>query len=136
MSDQGRRIEFNGKGPYLFPILAGLPEATLLEDHAVCLFRFEGLYLPVTLSACGPMAAALTEMSRADAGAEGEGMIPLDFDLSETLELPLLTGVAGTSSQHDDVVCIDVFFGETPARLRLSVPAAAVVGQILSQVAV
>lgn len=135
MTDQGQRIEFDGKGPYLFQVLSDPPEATLLADHRVCLFRFGGLYLPVALSACGPMAEALTEMSRADAGPEGEGMIPLEFDLDEPLELPLLTGVAGTSSQRGDVVRIDVFFGETEARLRLSVPAAAVIGQVLSQVA-
>ncbi|WP_272701631.1 hypothetical protein [Desulfovibrio sp. Fe33] len=135
MSDQGRRIEFGGDGPYLFQVLSDLPEAMLLEDHEVCLFRFNQLFLPVSLSACGPLADALTEMSQADAGPEREGMTPLEFDLSETLELPLLTGAAGTSFQFGDMIYLDVFFGETEARLCFSVPAAAIIGQILSQVA-
>lgn len=135
MSDQGRSIEFEGKGPYLFQVLSDPPEATLLEDHEVCLFRFGQLYLPVPLPACGPMAEALTEMSQAASGPEREGMIPVQFDLSETLELPPLTGVAGTSFQHDDVVYLDVLFGETEVRLCFSILAAAVIGQVLSQVA-
>ncbi|EGB16138.1 hypothetical protein DND132_2935 [Pseudodesulfovibrio mercurii] len=135
MTDQGQRIEFDGKGPYLFQVLADPPEATLLEDHEVCLFRFNQLFLPVALTACGPMAEALTEMSQAAVGPEREGMIPLEFDLSEPLELPLLTGVAGGSHQHGETVYLDVRFGETEARLCLSILAAAVVGQILSQVA-
>ena len=135
MSDQGQRIEFEAKGPYLFQVLADPPEAMLLEDHEVCLFQFDQLYLPVALSACGPMAEALTEMSQDASGPEREGMIPLQFDLSETLELPPLTGVAGTSYQHDDVIYLDVFFGETEARLCFSILAAAVIGQVLSQVA-
>jgi hypothetical protein len=135
VSDQGRRIEFGGDGPYLFQVLSDPPEATLLEDHEVCLFRFNQLYLPVSLSACASLADALTKMSQADMGPEREGMIPLEFDLSEMLELPLLTGVAGTSFQHGDMVYLDVLFGEAEGRLCFSVPAAAVVGQILSQVA-
>jgi hypothetical protein len=135
MSEEGRRIEFEGKGPYLFQVLSDPPEAMLLEDHEVCLFQFGQLYMPVALSACGPMAEALTEMSQAASGPAEEGMIPLQFDLAETLELPLLTGVAGTSRQHDDVVYLDVYFGETEARLCLSILAAAVIGQVLSQVA-
>lgn len=136
MSDQGRRIEFESRGPYLFQVLADPPEATLLEDHDICLFRFGRLYLPVALSACGPMAEALTRMSQAAAGPEREGAIPLRFDLSQTLELPPLTGVAGTSFQHDDVIYLDVLFGGAEARLCFSIPAAAVIGQILSQVGI
>jgi hypothetical protein len=135
VSDQGQRIEFEGKGPYLFQVLSDPPEAMLLEEHEVCLFQFGQLYLPVALSACGPMAEALTEMSQSASGPEREGMIPLQFDLSETLELPPLTGVAGTSCQHDDVIFLDVRFGEAEARLCFSILAAAVIGQVLSQVA-
>ena len=134
MSEEGRRIEFGDNGPYLFQELVEPPEAMLLEEHGVCLLQFGGLYLPVALSACGQVAAALTEMNQAAMGPEREGMIPLEFDLDETLELPLLTGAAGESFQHNETIYLDVYFGETQARLCFSILAAAVVGQILSQV--
>lgn len=134
MPDQGQRIEFGDNGPYLFQEIDARPEGMLLEDHAVCLLRFEGLHLPVSLPACAAMADALAEMTQAPMGPEREGMIPLEFDLAETLELPLLTSVAGESFQHGETVYLDVFFGETEARLCFSVPAAAGVAQILSQV--
>lgn len=134
MSDQGQRIEFGDNGPYLFQEIDVQPEGMLLEDHKVCLLRFEGLYLPVSLSACAPMAEALTEMSQAAMGPEREGMVPLEFDFNETLELPLLTSVAGESFQHGETVYLDAFFGETRARLCFSILTAAGVGQILSGV--
>ncbi|WP_316897754.1 hypothetical protein [Pseudodesulfovibrio indicus] len=134
MSDQGQRIEFGDSGPYLFQEIDVQPEGMLLEDHAVCLLQFDGLYLPVALAACAPMAEALTQMEQAAMGPEREGMVPLEFDLSETLELPLLTSVAGESFQHGETVYLDVFFGQTRARLCFSILTAAVVGQILSQV--
>ncbi|AMK12726.1 hypothetical protein [Pseudodesulfovibrio indicus] len=133
MSDQGQRIEFGDSGPYLFQEIDVQPEGMLLEDHAVCLLRFEGLYLPVALAACAPMAEALTQMEQTAMGPEREGMIPLEFDLSETLELPLLTSVAGESFQHGETVYLDVFFDQTRARLCFSILTAAAVGQILSQ---
>jgi hypothetical protein len=134
MSDQGRRIEFGDKGPYLFQTLDVEPQATLLDEHDVCLFQFGQLYLPVAVLACKPLADALSNLSTADMGPEREGMIPLDFDLSETTELPLVTAAAGESFQHGETVFMDVFFGDTSARLCFSVPTAAVVGQVLSQV--
>jgi len=134
MNDEGRRIEFGDKGPYLFQTLDVEPQAMLLDEHDVCLFRFGGLHLPVAGHACKPLADALSDLSPADMGPEREGMIPLEFDLAETTELPLLTGAAGESFQHGETVFMDVFFGGTAARLCFSVPAAAVVGQVLSQV--
>ncbi|MCJ2164407.1 MULTISPECIES: hypothetical protein [unclassified Pseudodesulfovibrio] len=134
MSDQDQRIEFGDKGPYLFQELSVEPQAMLLDEHQVCLFQFDQLFLPVALAACGPLAAALTEMSQAVMGPEREGMIPLEFDLSETTELPLLTGVDGDSFQHGDTVYLDVFFGATRARMCFSILTAAAVGQVLSQV--
>ena len=134
MSDQGQRIEFGDKGPYLFQTLDVEPQAMLLEEHEVCLFQFGQLHLPVAVQACKPLADALSNLSQADMGPEREGMIPLDFDLSETTELPLLTGCAGESFQHGETVFMDVFFGHTAARLCFAVPTAAVVGQVLSQV--
>ena len=134
MSDEGRRIEFGDKGPYLFQELTVEPQAMLLDDHEVCLFQFGGLYLPVALAACVPLADALSNMTQVAMGPERDGMIPLEFDLDETTELPLVTGSAGESFQHGETVFLDVFFGDTMARLCFSVPTAAVVGQVLSQV--
>ena len=134
MSDQDQRIEFGDKGPYLFQELAVEPQAMLLEEHDVCLLQFGQLFIPVALSACQPFAAALTEMSQTAVGPEREGMIPLEFDLAETTELPLLTGVAGESFQHGETVYLDVLFRQTEARLCFSILTAAAVGQILSQV--
>ncbi|BCS89602.1 hypothetical protein [Pseudodesulfovibrio sediminis] len=134
MSDDGQRIEFGTKGPYLLQELTEQPQAMLLEDHAVCLLQFGQLYLPVAVDACAVVAGALSNMSQADIGPEKEGMIPLDFDLSETTELPLLTGAAGESFQHGEMVYLDVHFGDTEARLCFSIMAAATVGQVLSQV--
>lgn len=134
MTEEGQRIEFDDKGPYLFQVLDTEVGAMLLEEHDVCLLQFGGLYLPVSLKACGPMAEALVNMSQASMGPEREGMSPVEFDLSETTELPLVTGSGSESFQHGDIVYVDVFFGETEGRLCFSVPVAAAVGQILSQV--
>lgn len=134
MSDEGQRIEFGNKGPYLFQELSVEPQAMLLDEHSVCLLQFDQLYLPVSLSACAALAGALSSMSQASMGPEREGMIPLEFDLSEVTELPLLTDAIRESWQHGDVVYLDVRFGETDARLCFSVKAAALVAQIVSQV--
>lgn len=134
MSDEGKRIEFGGPGPYLLQVLECQPQAMLLEEHAVCLLQFEQLYLPVSIPACKDMADGLSNMSQAAMGPEREGMTPVEFDLSEVTELPLVTGAASESFQHDDMVYMDVMFGDTAARLCLSILAAAVVGQSLSQV--
>lgn len=134
MSDEGQRIEFGDNGPYLFQVLDVEPQAMLLKEHDVCLLQFEQLYLPVSIEACGPLANALSNMSQASMGPERKGMIPLEFQLSKTTELPLITGAKGESYQHDDVVYLDVLFGEVEARLCFSVLSAANVGQILSQV--
>lgn len=134
MSEEGQRVEFGDKGPYLFQVLNVEPQAMLLEDHDVCLLQFGQLYIPVSLSACPVVAASLSNMSQASIGPEKEGMIPVEFDLSETTELPLVTGAAPESYQFDDGVYLDVFFGETQARLCFSIMAAAIVGQVLSQV--
>jgi len=134
MSDEGQRIEFGDDGPYLFQELTEEPQAMLLDEHDVCLLQFDQLYLPVALQACSPFANALSNMSQADMGPEREGMIPVDFDLSETTELPLVTSVDGESFQYGESVYLDVNFDNTKARLCLSVMAAATLGQILSQV--
>lgn len=134
MGNEGQRVEFGDKGPYLFQEFSIEPQAMLLAEHDVCLFQFGELFLPVALAACKPLADALSNMSQADMGPEREGMIPLEFDLAETTELPLVTGSAGESFQHGETVYLDVMFGETTGRLCFSVPAAAVVGQVLSQV--
>lgn len=134
MSDEGQRIEFGTQGPYLLQELTEQPQAMLLEDHDVCLLQFGQLFLPVALDACAAVTGALSNMSQAEIGPEKEGMIPLDFDLSETTELPLLTGAGGESFQHGETVYLDVYFGETKARLCFSIMAAAIVGQVLSQV--
>lgn len=134
MSDDGLRIEFDDNGPYLFDLLNGEAEAVLLDDHDVCLLQFGQLFLPVSLDACADMATSLTNMRQADMGPERKGMIPVDFDLEETTELPLLTGAAGESFQHNETVYLDVLFGDTQARLCFSILTAAMVGQILSQI--
>ena len=134
MAEQDQRIEFGDRGPYLFQELDVQVQAMLLEEHEVCLLQFGQLYLPVDLSACGGVAEALTNMSQSAMGPEREGMIPLEFDLAETTELPLLTAAAGTSFQHKETVYLDVLFGETEARLCFSILTAAQVGRILSQV--
>lgn len=133
MTDQGQRIEFDDAGPYLFQLLETEPQAMLLEDHPVCLLQFGQLYLPVSLDACTSVADALSNMSQAAMGPEREGMIPVAFDLDETTELPLLTGAASESFQHGETVYLDVEFGPTRARLCFSILAAALVGQIMSQ---
>ncbi|CCH48787.1 hypothetical protein [Pseudodesulfovibrio piezophilus] len=134
MSEEGQRIEFGDKGPYLFQVLAEPPQAMLLEDHDVCLLEFGQLYLPVSLDVCTSMAEGLANMSQAAMGPEKEGMIPVEFDLNETTELPLITWAAAESYQHEETIYMDVRFGETDARLCFSILAAATVGQILSQV--
>lgn len=134
MADEGQRIEFGDKGPYLFQILSEEPQAMLLDEHDVCLLQFGQLYLPVTLDACRQMADALSNMTQADIGPEREGMIPLDFDLSETTELPLLTGAADKSFQHGETVYLDVLFDETSGRLCFSVEAASTIARIFSQI--
>lgn len=134
MPDNEQRIEFGGAGPYLLQVLDGQPEAMLLDEHDVCLLQFGGLYLPVSLAACKPLADALANMSQAAMGPEREGMVPLDFDLSETTELPLVTGAEGESFQFGETIYMDVSFGDTVARLCFSILTAAAVGQVLSQV--
>lgn len=134
MSEQGERVEFGDRGPYLFQELAVEPQAMLLDEHDVCLFQFGGLYLPVAQAACRALADALSNMSPADMGPERTGMTPLDFDLDETTELPLLTGVAGESFQFGETVYLDVFFGDTAGRMCFAVQTAAMVAQVAAQV--
>lgn len=134
MSAEGQRVEFTDNGPYLFETLDVEPQAILLDEHEVCLLQFGQLYLPVSLSACAPLAACLSNMSQADMGPEREGMTPLAFDLDEVTELPLVTEVAEESFQHGETVYLDIAFGPTQARLCLSIKAAAMVGQAMSQV--
>ncbi|QGY39264.1 hypothetical protein GM415_03720 [Pseudodesulfovibrio cashew] len=133
MTEEGQRIEFGDGGPYLFQVLDVEVQGMLLEEHGVCLLQFGQLYLPVALDAAKGMAEALTNMSQAPIGPEKLGMIPVEFDLSETTELPLLTGTASESFQHDETVYMDVSFGDTKARLCFSILTAAGVGQTLSQ---
>lgn len=134
MSDEGQRVEFGDAGPYLFQVFEDQPQAMLLEDHEVCLLQFGQVYLPVSLEASHAMADGLSNMSQAEIGPEREGMIPVEFDLSETTELPLITGAAAESFQHGETVYMDVQFGDTVGRLCFSIMAAATVGQVLSQV--
>lgn len=134
MSEEGQRLEFGDKGPYLFETLTGEPEAMLLEEHEVCLFQFGQIYLPVALDAAKGLAGALSNMSQAAMGPEREGMTPVGLDLDGVMELPLLTGVADESFQYEDIVYLDVFFGETQARLCFSILGAAIIGQVTSQV--
>jgi len=134
MSDQGQRVEFGDKGPYLFQVLDIEVQAMLLEDHDVCLLQFGELYLPIALAACAPMAAALSNMSQATMGPERKGMIPVEFELDEATELPLITDSGNESWQFGEVVYMDVLFHETEARLCFSVQVAATIAQVLSQV--
>lgn len=134
MSDEGQRIEFDDKGPYLFDLLDGEPEAMLLEEHEVCLLQFDQLFLPVSLDACAAVANGLSNMSQANMGPERKGMIPVNFDTDETTELPLLTDAAAESFQHNETVYLDVQFGDTQVRLCFSILTAAIVGQVLSQI--
>ncbi len=134
MSEDGQRIEFGDKGPYLFQVLDSEVQAILLEDHDVCLLQFGELYLPVDLEICASMAAALANMAVADMGPERTGMTPVEFDVTETTELPLVTHCYPNSYQHGETVYMDVRFDETEARLCFSVPVAAAIGRILSQV--
>jgi hypothetical protein len=134
MSDEGQRIEFGDKGPYLMQCLDVPDQAMLLEDHPVCLFQFGGLYLPVGLDAGRAMAEGLSNMSQASMGPEREGMQPLEFDLEETVELPLVTGAADESFQFGETVYMDVHFGDTVVRLSLTVPAAAALARVLSEI--
>ena len=134
MADEGQRIEFDDKGPYLLERFEETTQAVLLEEHPVCLFQFGPVYLPVSLDVAAPMAAALANMSQSDAGPELEGMTPIGFDPDEALELPLITGTAAESFQHGETVFMDVRFGDTAARLCFSIPVAAMVGQVLSQI--
>lgn len=133
MSDEGQRIEFGKKGPYLFQLLDVEPQAMLLEEHDVCLLQFGQLYLPVSLEACKGMADSLSNMSQADMGPERTGMIPVEFDLEETTELPLISGTAGDSFQFNETIYMDVQFGDAAARLCFSIQTAAAVGQIMAQ---
>lgn len=134
MSEEGQRVEFGDKGPYLMQLLDLPDQAMLLEDHPVCLFQFGGLYLPVDLEAGRAMANGLSNMSTASMGPEREGMLPLEFDLEETVELPLITGAADESFQFEETIYMDVYFGDTAVRLCLTIPAAAAIGQALSQI--
>ena len=134
MSDEGQRIEFEGPGPYLFQLLDVEPQGTVLKEHEVCLLQFGQLYFPISIKACPEIASALADMSQSSKGAEEEGMTPLEFDLGNVTELPLVTGAKGGSFQNGDVVFIDVMFGESAARLQLSILAAAAMGQLLSLV--
>jgi len=134
MADEGQRIEFDDNGPYVIERFDEPTEALLLEEYPVCLFQFGGVYLPVSLEAAPAMVEALANMSQAADGPEREGMTPIGFDEGESVELPLVTGVAAQSYQHGETVYMDVRFGETEARLCFSVPAAALVGQVLSQI--
>ncbi len=134
MSDEGQRIEFGDSGPYLFDLLDGEPEAMLLEEHDVCLLQFDRLYLPVSLDVCKLMADCLSNVSQVSMGPERKGMLPMDFDLEEEMELPLLTEVAAESFQYGEIVYLDVKFDDTDARLCLSGRTAAMVGEILSQI--
>jgi len=134
MSDEGLRIEFGDKGPYLFDLLDVEPQATLLEEHDVCLLQFDELYMPVSLDACKGMADGLSNMSQAEIGPERAGMTPMEFELDETTELPLLSGSTGNSFQYGEMVYMDVLFGDTEARLCFSVRTATALGHVLSQV--
>ncbi|QJB55353.1 hypothetical protein [Pseudodesulfovibrio sp. zrk46] len=134
MSDEGLRIEFGDKGPYLFQVLDTEPEAMLLEEHGICLLQFGKLYLPVNLSACNAMSNGLSNMNGAEMGPEREGMIPVEFDLEESTELPVVTGGASDASQFGDMIYYDVQFGDTDARLCFSGRTAAAVVDILSQI--
>ena len=134
MSDEGQRIEFGDKGPYLMQLLDVPDQAMLLEDHPVCLFQFGGLYLPVGLEAGRAMADGLSNMSQASMGPEREGMLPLEFEPGETVEMPLVTGAADESFQFGETVYMDVYFGETEVRLCLNVPAAAALARTLSEI--
>ncbi|WP_419785576.1 hypothetical protein [Pseudodesulfovibrio sp.] len=134
MSEEGQRIEFDDQGPYLLEFPDGPGQAMLLEEHPVCLFQFGPVYLPVSLDVAAAMAAGLSNMSQASMGPEREGMTPIGFDEDAPTELPLVTGTAAESFQHGETVYMDVLFGETQARLCFSIPAAALVGQVLSQV--
>lgn len=134
MSEDGRRIEFGDKGPYLFQVLDVEPEALLLDELDVCLLQFGELYLPIRLDVSMPIAEALTNVNQADMGPERAGMVPMEFRLDEVTELPLITGVADDSFQFGDVIYLDVRFGETEARLCFSVRTASAIGEILSQV--
>ncbi len=133
MSEESQRIEFGDAGPYLLQRLEEPTQATLLEDHPVCLLQFGELYLPVSLDAGRAMADGLTNMSQASTGPEREGMLPLEFDFDETLELPLLTDVADESFQFEETIYMEVRFGDTSARLCLTIGGAATLGRILSQ---
>ena len=133
MSDEGQRIEFGDKGPYLMERLDEPDQAMLLEEHPVCLFQFGGLYLPVSLDAGRAIAEGLSNMSQTTVGPEREGMLPLEFDPEETVELPLVTGAADESFQCGETVYMDVFFNETVVRLCLNVPAAAALARVLSE---
>ncbi len=134
MSDEGQRIEFGKKGPYLFQLLDVEPQAILLEEHDVCLLQFGQLYLPVSLDVCKGMADSLTNMSQADMGPERTGMIPVEFDLEETTELPLISGAAGECFKFNETIYMDVQFGDADARLCFSIQTAATVGDIMSQI--
>ncbi|MDD3313060.1 hypothetical protein [Pseudodesulfovibrio sp.] len=134
MSQEGQRIEFDDAGPYLIQFPDGPGQAMLLEEHPVCLFQFGEIYLPVGLSVAPALAAGLSNMRRAAMGPEREGMTPIGFEEGEPTELPLLTGTADEAFQHGETVFIDVRFGDTAARLCFSIPAAALVGQVLSQI--
>jgi len=134
MAEEGKRIEFEDNGPYLFQLLDVEPEAMLLEEHEVCLLQFGGLYVPVSLNVCPDIAATLVNMSEAAMGPERTGMVPLEFDLEETTELPLVTGCEAASFQHNDTVYMDVLFDQTAGRLCFSVRTAAAVGQLVSLV--
>lgn len=133
MSEESQRIEFGDAGPYLLQRLDEPTQATLLEDHPVCLLRFGELYLPVSLDAARTLADGLSNMSQASSGPEREGMLPLEFDIDETLELPLLTDAADESFQFGETVYMDVQFGETAVRLCLTIDGAATLGRVLSQ---
>lgn len=134
MPQEAQRIEFTELGPYLLPVFTEDPEGSLLKEQGVVVLQFGDVYLPVTLVACAEIVEALTALADVAVAPSTGDAIALDFAQGVQLELPLLTAVTGSATQTDNVVAVEVAFGQARAQLNMSIKTAAMTGTLLSQV--
>lgn len=132
MTQEGQRIEFTEPGPYLFPELSESPLVHVLETGDVAVAQFDSLYVPIAMAAAGQAVDALANLTLESSLAEDEEYIGLDFDGLGVLETPLLSAV-NKAMQVDDLVFLEVLFGEAKALIPLAIQTAGLLGQLLAQ---
>lgn len=133
MTQEGQRIEFTGAGPYLLPVLTDEPEGALLEEQGVVVLQYGDVYLPVSYAGCADLVEALQGLKDVASEPEPEGATSLEFTPGAVLELPLLTAAAGPARQTENIVTVDVSFGDAAAQLSMSIKTAAMTGTLLTQ---